>query len=456
MTDSFAVRGACLHTPAPDRVEAWPDALIEVHAGTIAAVHPDAPAGVSAAYEASGQLVHLAPRQMLLPGLVDLHIHAPQFPNLGTALDLPLEQWLQDYTFPLEARFADAAYAAGVYEDLVGTLLANGTTTAVYFATIHLPATQKLAETCLRRGQRAFVGRVAMDHPDSCPAFYRDESADAAVAQTRALIDHVRALPGNAGLVRPIITPRFIPACTDELLHALGALAAEAGCHVQTHCSESDWEHGHVLSRCGCSDTEALHRFGLLTANGVLAHGNFLGDADLARIRSAGAGVAHCPLSNAYFADAAFPLRAALEKGVRVGLGTDIAGGAHPSLLDSARMAVTASRMLETGVDPAVAAAARGRPGSRIGTSEAFWLATAGGAEVLDQQTGLFRPGYAFDALLLDPANPDSNLRLDPAEPAARRLERIVHTAGRPDIAAVWVGGRKVHGRVGNASERGG
>jgi guanine deaminase len=445
----FAVRGACLHTPAPDRVEAWPDALIEVHAGTIVAVHPDAQAAMAATYQASGSLLHLAPRQMLLPGLVDLHIHAPQFPNLGTALDLPLEQWLQDYTFPLEARFADTAYAAGVYEDLVATLLANGTTTAVYFGTTHLPATQKLSQICLRRGQRAYVGRVAMDHPDTCPPFYRDESTATAAAQTRASIAGIRALPGNTGLVRPIVTPRFIPACTDELLQALGALAAETDCHVQTHCSESDWEHGHVLARCGCSDTEALRRFGLLLPHGVLAHGNFLGDADFGLIRAAGAGVAHCPLSNAYFAGAAFPLRAALEKSVRVGLGTDVAGGAHPSLLDSVRMAVTTSRMLETGVDPAVPAEARGRPASRIGTSEAFWLATVGGADVLGQQTGLFRPGYAFDALLLDPANPDSNLRLNPAEPAARRLERIVHTAGRPDIAAVWVNGRKVHARAG-------
>jgi len=449
MTAGFAVRGAALHTPALGQIEAWADALIEVDpSGAIAALHPDAPATASARYEAAGRLTHLAPRQLLLPGLVDLHVHAPQFPNLGTALDLPLEQWLLDHTFPLEARYADTVFAAGIYEQLVATLLANGTTTSVYYGTIHLPATRRLAEICLRRGQRAFVGRVAMDHPDQCPPWYRDASATAAVAETRALIESVRTLPGNAGLVRPIITPRFIPACTDELLAALGALAAETGCSVQTHCSESDWEHGHVLGRCGCTDTEALRRFGLLAPHGVLAHGNFLGDADFGLIRAAGAGVAHCPLSNAYFAGAAFPLRAALERGVRVGLGTDISGGAHPSLLDSARMAVTASRMLESGVDPALAPAARGRPGARIGTAEAFWLATAGGGDLLGQATGLFRPGYQFDALLLDADTPDSNLRLDPAEPAERRLERIVHTAGRPDISVVWVNGRRVHARA--------
>ena len=440
MTTGFAIRGAVLHPPEPDRLEAWADALIEVDpAGRIVSVRD------GAAPPIAGRLITLRPGQILLPGLVDLHIHAPQWPQLGTALDLPLERWLQDDTFPLEARFVDTRYAAEVYDSLVTALLANGTTTALYFGSIHLPATQILAETCLRHGQRALVGRVAMDHPDLCPAYYRDASAEQAEADTRALITHIRALPGNGGgLVRPVITPRFIPACTDDLLRRLGALAAETGCHVQTHASESDWEHGHVLARCGCSDTEALSRFGLLTRRSVLAHGNLLAESDLAAIRAAGAGIAHCPLSNAYFAGAVFPLRAALEKRVQVGLGTDIAGGAHPSMLDSARMAVTAARMLETGVDPARAPAERGRGGSRIGALQAFWLATAGGGIVLDLPIGQFCSGYQFDAILIDPAAAGSNLVPRPGEGPERTLERIVHTASRANIARVWVGGREV------------
>jgi guanine deaminase len=436
----LALRGAILHTQARDRLEYWPDARIDIGAtGRIA--------GIRDATAADTDAFPLGPGNILLPGLVDLHIHAPQWPQLGTALDLPLERWLHEYTFPLEARCADAAYAAAVYDQMVPALLANGTTTAVYFASTHLPATTILAETCLRHGQRALVGRVAMDHPEQCPETYRDASAETALADSRASIEAIRALPGNDGLVLPAITPRFIPACTDDLLRGLGALAAETGCHVQTHASESDWEHGHVLDRCGCSDTEALAGFGLLTRRSVLAHGNFLGAADLTLIRTLGAGIAHCPLSNAYFADAVFPLRAALDRRVRVGLGTDVAGGAHPSLLDSARMAITASRMLEGGVDPAIPRGARGRPGARIGATEAFWLATAGGAEVLDLPVGAFRPGHHFDAMLIDTRNLDGNLFPQPGEPPERLLERIVHTAGRNDIARVWVGGRIVHQR---------
>jgi guanine deaminase len=447
VTSAYAVRGAALHTPEPDRLEAWQDALIEVDgAGRIIALR-DATVAAVAAYENSGRLTTLKPGQWLLPGLVDLQIHAPQWPQLGTALDLPLERWLQHYTFPLEARFADTVYAADVYESLVTALLANGTTTAVYFASRHLRATQILAETCLRRGQRALVGRVAMDHPAQCPDFYRDPSADVAEADTRALIRHIRALPGNTdGLVLPVITPRFIPACTDATLRRLGALAAEAGCHVQTHVSESDWEHTHVLQRCGCSDTEALQRFGLLTRRTILAHGNFLGDDDLSRIRAAGAGIAHCPLSNVYFANAVFPLRAALAKRVNVGLGTDIAGGASASLLESARMAISVSRMLDCGVDAARPPATRGCTGARIGAVQAFWLATAGGGIVLDLPLGQFRPGYVFDAMAIDPDVPASNLRLSPGDRPEQTLERIVHTASRANISQVWVSGRVVSG----------
>jgi len=432
----FTLRAAVLHTPAPDTLEHWPDALIVVDAsGSIQSVQP---------YngQTPDNLLTLPPGHILLPGLIDLHIHAPQWPQLGTALDLPLEQWLQDHTFPLEARYADSDFAAGVYGAMVPALLANGTTTALYFGSIHLPATQILAETCLRHGQRALVGRVAMDNPELCPPEYRDASAAQAEADTRSLIDAIRALPGNeSALVRPVITPRFIPACTDDLLHRLGKLAAETGCHVQTHASESDWEHEHVLDRCGCSDTEALGGFGLLTRRSVLAHGNLLGDDDLALIRETGAAVAHCPLSNAYFAGAVFPLRRALAHGVRVGLGTDIAGGAHPSMLDSARMAITASRMLETGVDPALPAGRRGRPGARIDATTALWLATAAGGAALDLPIGQFRPGYQFDAIAISPG---SNLTLPPGEAPARLLERIIHTASRANVARVWVAGREV------------
>jgi guanine deaminase len=447
-----AFLGNLLHAPTRGAIEYLPDALLVVNAaGTITAIHAHGSVEqgtVAASHRAAGTLVTIPQGNFLLPGLIDLHVHAPQWPQLGLALDLPLEEWLQKFTFPLEARFADVSFAAAAYESLVDALLANGTTTALYFASIHPAATQKLADICLRRSQRALIGRVAMDNPDQCPDFYRDASAQAAEADTREFIRYVRAMQGNDGLILPVITPRFIPSCTDDLLVRLGKLVQETGCHVQTHCSESDWADAFVLERCGVRDTTALERFGLLSRRTILAHGNFLSDADVATIIAHGAGVAHCPLSNVYFSDAVFPVRRMLQRGVHVGLGTDISGGASPSILENARHAVIASRMLESGVDTTQVRAARQSPDSRIDAPTAFWLATAGGGIALDLPIGLFREGYQFDAIVIDPHTPDSNLRLDPGAGPDEVLQKIVYHGARANIFETWVANRRVHSRL--------
>jgi guanine deaminase len=445
-----AILGTALHAPSRGQLEMLADTVFAIGAdGAIVAIHAgDSPDGESlvARHRAAGTLRELDVGQYLLPGMIDLHVHAPQWPQRGLALDHPLEVWLQQYTFPLESRYADLAFATAVYEDLVDNLLANGTTTALYYASIHLAATQRLADICLRKSQRALIGRVAMDHPDQCPPYYRDASAAAAEADTRAFIGYVEALPGNGGgFIRPVITPRFIPSCTDDLLHRLGALARASGCHVQTHCSESDWAHGFVLGRCGVSDTAALEGFGLLSRRTILAHGNFIGDDDLGRLLASGTGIAHCPLSNVYFSDAVLPLRHVLDRNVHVGLGTDIAGGSSPSILDNARHAILSSRALESGVDPRQERSARRRESSRIDAPTAFWLATAAGGIALDLPIGVFKPGYQFDALLIDPAAPGSNLQLGAGDPPHDVLQKIIYGASRANVREVWVAGRSVH-----------
>jgi len=209
-----AFLGTSLHTPVRGRTEILRDVLIVVDGrGTIQAMYPCGSRDGDAAakhHAAAGTLETLGEGLYLLPGLIDLHVHAPQWPQLGLALDQPLEVWLQTFTFPLEARYADIDFAETVYESLVEGLLANGTTTAVYYGSIHLPATQKLADICLNRRQRALIGRVAMDDPDQCPAYYRDAAAAVAEADTRAFIAYVQSMAGNEdGLIRPVITPRW-------------------------------------------------------------------------------------------------------------------------------------------------------------------------------------------------------------------------------------------------------
>jgi len=250
--------------PAPDALRVQQDVLIEVSAsGLIEAVLTnDDPrrSQTETDHARAGTLHRLPDGQYLLPGLIDLHVHAPQWPQSGKALDVSLEVWLQAYTFKLEARYGDAAFATDVYRRVVQTLLANGTTTALYFGTIHPVGNQVLAEQCLALGQRALIGKVAMDEPGQCPPFYRHASANAAVEETTRFMAWLGQHPENVDQrVLPVITPRFIPACTDELLRGLGDLAQKTGAHVQTHCSESDWAHAHVLQRTGMSDAHALH-----------------------------------------------------------------------------------------------------------------------------------------------------------------------------------------------------
>lgn len=436
-------RANLFHAPDFGVIERMDDVVIRVEKGAIVATHHRLDP-VRAKLDEHA-MIDLRGHGLLLPGFVDLHIHAPQFPQLGQALDVPLEVWLNHHTFPLEARFDDLDYATRIYHQLVKTLLANGTTTAVYFATIHAASSLRLAEICLELGQRALVGRVAMDLADTCPAYYRDPSADESIAATRQFLETVPALSGNSGLVKPVITPRFIPSCSDKALTAFGEMAAATGAHIQTHCSESDWEHAHVLDRCAKTDTAALNDFGLLTRKTILAHANFVTDNDMEMIRTAGAGVAHCPLSNIYFSNAVFPLRRALEKGVRVGLGTDISAGPSASLFDAARSAIAASRLLEDGVDPSKPADKRGVAGSRIDFRTAFWMATMGGAEILDLPIGCFQRGRQFDAILVS-LPPDS--ALDGAFTDDEHLQKTVMLASAQNIKASWVAGRLVHGTI--------
>lgn len=440
-----AIRGDFVHAPVRGGIEVLADHVIRIDEdGTIVSVAP-ASDGVPE------ETLRLPVGQVVLPGFVDLHVHAPQYPQLGLALDEPLEVWLGKYTFPLEARYADLDFAREAYGTLVSDLLAGGTTTALYFATVHREATQLLAEICLEQGQRGLVGKVVMDNHATSPGYYRDETAEAALADTRAVIEHIRALPGN-DRVLPVVTPRFIPSCTDAALAGLGALAGECDCHVQTHCSESDWAHGYALERYGVTDTAALNGFGLLTRKTVLAHSVFLTDPDMAMVRKAGAGVALCALSNMYFANAGFPLRRALEKGLHVGLGTDVSGGPSASMFEACRTTVQASRLLETGTDPNVPRETRGHPGATIDMKTAFHLATAGGGEALDLPVGIFRSGFHFDAIAIDPAAELGAIRLFGAQ-ATDRLEQILYGANRANVAATWVGGDQVSGATLNSPQ---
>jgi guanine deaminase len=444
------VAGTFFHAPSLGTIEILADALLAVDEfGTIAAVMPRGDPGharMRDAAAAAGKLASVPGGRYVLPGFVDLHLHAPQYPQLGKALDCSLEDWLARYTFPLEARYADPAFAQRAYDALVADLIANGTTTAVMYGTIHAEANRILVDICVERGLRAFIGKVAMDNPETCPENYRDASPEAALAGTQALIDYVRRR-GGSDLVRAVVTPRFIPSCTDAALAGLAAIGRASGCHVQTHCSESDWQHRYAFTRYGASDAASLDRFGLLSRRTILAHAPLLSEEDMGLVANRGSAIAHCPLSNVYFSNAVFPLKAALAKGLRVGLGTDISGGPSAAMLDTLRMSVAASRLLEEGVDPGLPPQRRGRRGSRIDWRIAFFLATAGGGDALDLPVGRFAVGNAFDALIVDTQADEGSIRIfEEIDTMEDVLAKILHTASRRNIASVFVAGRPLRG----------
>lgn len=396
-------------------------------------------------FKKEGKLKLLKTEEYILPGFIDLHIHAPQWPQSGVALDKPLERWLQDYTFPLESKYEDSEFAKEVYDELVLGTLRHGTTSALYFATVHLQSSLELAKICLKKGQRGFVGKVVMDDMVQNPENYRDASTEAALEDTEKFIREILKIQNDAPQkVYPVVTPRFVPSCTDEALEGLAKLAQKYDLHIQTHCSESDWQHQFSKNRFKMNDAQALDKFGLITDKTVLAHSVFLEDEDVELFARKHTSLAHCALSNVYFAGAVMPVKKFHEQGVNVGCGTDISGGYAPSMYHAIRQAVISSRMLETGVNPALSKESRGIENSAITLNNAFYLATVSGGKALKLPLGKFEKGYIADFQVLNtkglPLFLNEKLKLTPTD----ILHKLLLLSESSNITQVWVQGNRV------------
>ena len=445
-----AFYGSFFHAPVYGSFEYLENALIEVdERGTIARVLREGEpehAEALAAHRTRGTLTELGANRYGLPGFVDIHVHAPQWPQAALALDEPLYLWLEQRTFPLESRFADLDFARTVYRDLVQQLMARGSTTTVYLGSAHLESSIELAAICAELGQRALVGKTVMDDPVANPEYYRDASPAQAVADTETLIRELEGI-GRASRqgIWPVVTPRFIPSCTDEVLRGLGQLAERYGAYVQTHCNEGQWEHDVVLERFGKTDPYALRDFGLLREHSLMAHCPYLTEEEGEMFAELGVAVAHCPMANSYFSSAVAPVKRFRQQGINVGLGTDISGGYSPSMYENIRQAVLVSRLLETGVDAQRPADERGLGDARISLVEALWLATAGGGQSLGLPVGTFEPGQAFDLQVVDVKRRDSDLTgFGVFDAPADRLARILYLATPDNIRKVYVQGRLV------------
>ncbi|XP_048506789.1 guanine deaminase isoform X2 [Athalia rosae] len=307
--------GPVIHTDDEGQLVVLQRAAILVENGKIISISENPqPGDVSADY-----VRVLSVRQFLIPGFIDGHIHAAQFPNLGVGYDKHLLDWLEAYTFPLEKKYADAGFAEHVYEAVIKRTLTMGTTTACYFASLHRESSVILAKQAAKFGQRCLIGKVNMNQTRKdgyC------ETTEESITCTRKFIEDIAKI--NSSLVKPIITPRFALSCDMELMTKLGNMAKEKDLHVQTHISENLDEIEAVTTtyREYPSYSAVYDAAGLLGSKTILAHGIHLGDTELALLKTRECSIIHCPSSNTCLRSGLCDVKRLKDRGLKVGLGT--------------------------------------------------------------------------------------------------------------------------------------
>jgi len=335
---------------------------------------------------------------LIVPGFVDAHVHYPQLDMIASPGGQLLD-WLANYTFPAEIGFADKAVAADAASFFLDQLLANGTTTALVFATVHKASVEALFDAALARNMRLAAGKVLMDR--NVPENLRD-TAECGYADSADLI---RAYHGM-GRLTYAVTPRFAASSTERQLELAAQLVAEhPGVLLQTHLSENTAEIAFVLETFpDCADyLAAYEKFGLATDHAVFAHSIHLSPDEWRRMGANRSAVAFCPTSNLFLGSGLFDLAAAEREQVPVGLGTDVGAGTSFSQLQTMNEAYKVGQMRRQTID----------------AFKLFYLATLGGAKALrmDDKIGNFLPGKEADFVVLDTA----------ATPLLKR--RIAHTA---------------------------
>lgn len=412
--DSFIIKGDICFCRDKDELLTYENSYVVCEEGICRGVFgtiPDRYAGLRV-LDHSGMLV--------MPGMTDLHIHAPQYAYRGLGMDHELLDWLELYAFPEESKYADLKYADKAYGIFADAMLRSATTRAVVFGTLHREATELLMDKLEKTGICSYVGKVNMDR--NSPDSLREASARASAEDTERFIAETAEKYSNT---KPIITPRFVPSCTDELMEGLGKLANRLRLPVQSHLSENPSEVDWVRELCPWADSygAAYDRFGLFGTSGgaVMAHCVYSTDEEIALIKERGVFIAHCPASNMNVASGIAPIRRYLDEGLRVGIGSDVAGGQTESLFTSMVEALQVSKLYWRIVDDTK------KP---LTVAEAFYMATKGGGEFFGK-VGSFEDGYEFDALIID----DSLLPHPQPLTLGERLERSIYLGG--DVKAL-------------------
>lgn len=367
---------------------------------------------------------------LIIPGLIDLHVHAPQYAFRGMGMDMELLEWLETNTFPEEAKYQNLEYAGNAYQIFTQNLKKSATTRACIFGTIHRDATLLLMDQLEQSGLVTYVGKVNMDR--NCPDYLREESAEESGLETVEWIKDV--LHRKYQNTMPILTPRFTPSCSDELMENLKKIQLYYQIPVQSHLSENPGEIAWVKELCPWSEFygDAYDRFGLFGADcrTVMAHCVYSGAEERQRMKENGVFIAHCPESNLNLSSGVAPVRTFLEEGLRIGLGSDVAGGSTENLFQAMALAVQASKMRWRMQDDSL------RP---LTLEEVFYMGTRGGGEFFGN-VGSFEPGFELDAVVLD----DTRLLHPQTLDVRARLERMIYLADEREVRAKYVRGKEI------------
>ena len=430
MGNSFIVKGNICQTTNPNELDLHENAFVVCVDGISKGIFDVLP------NEYANLPIHDYGDTLIFPGMVDLHVHAPQYAFRGTSMDLELMDWLNCYTFPEEEKYEDLAYAEKAYAMFVDALKKGATTRSCIFATRHRYATELLMGMMEESGLVSYVGKVNMDREAS--EALTEESAEISAYTTLSWINAVKDTFQNT---KPILTPRFIPCCTDKLMEELREIQMAYGIPVQSHLSESKGEIEFVkfLRPNNPFYGDSYNEYDLFGKNDdidtdvktVMAHCVWSTDEEVELMRKNRVFVAHCPASNMNLSSGIAPIRKYLDLGLHIGLGTDIAGGHSASIFRAITDAIQVSKMYFRMVDE------RYRP---LVFSEAFYLATKGGGKFFGK-VGSFENGYEFDAVVMN----DEVLVHPQTLTLRERMERAVYLGlDEKNVTAKYVAGRRI------------
>ncbi|HNA79878.1 MAG TPA: guanine deaminase [Turneriella sp.] len=373
----------------------------------------------------------LREQDIVLPGLIDLHTHLPQyeFAAQGAAELLP---WLERYTYPQESRFADARVAEQQSSNFFMSCLQHGTTTVVAYLSSFAPAAEIAFAAASAAGIRAYLGLTLMDR--NTPEAITTTTARAE-REMLALVEKYH----RKGRNEFVVTPRFAISCSEAMLQLCGEMSRAHNTLLQTHISEnkSEIEETLRLFPGAASYTDVYDRFGCLHERTLLGHGIHLSEAELNLISAQKSVIVHCPVSNNFLGSGIMPYQLYIQRGIRTGLGTDVAAGYSLSMLNEARQMTEMAKLLSH---------FRAQD-MRVGAERAVYQATLGNALCLGRNDlGCFEPGRRADLVVIDDSRCDTmqpplaNQYTLPAE----RLMRVLYRSTPNMVKETLIDGKEV------------